>query len=247
MDAVLIAIFIILLIILTYYVGIIPALLAGAVFVLAYNNTIRGGAEWYLTSTDKIDDDTLQNMFEMYKKTYGGAGQTLWFKSKESLKNYPCNVFILKDDKIRGFIMYQLRDYMNKISLLVHDNTSEMKEMVMVKVVELLKMHGWMLEAAGAPSWILRSKYGLKPIMDKDIIEKALGIAIVAGDQKQYIEMNPDYKHDKNSHVYKHHYVTYKDGVEVNHIVNDESLFGNICYKFTKNSCDRECGTQSKL
>jgi len=176
-----------------------------------------------------------QMMFEMYKNTYSAAGQKLWFTSPSNMFQYPCNVITTtnENDDIIAFLMYQRRRYVNKISLGVHNGTSNGKEEAINLRIQTLKNRGWILEASGASSWIMRKKQ-VPIITSKSLIEKLLEIDHC----KERIIMNPDFnREDKKSYQYKHQFI--KDGkVEFE---NEETMFGVGGCIFDDDTCERKC------
>lgn len=197
-----------------------------------------------LLKSDEIGDETKESMFEMYKKTYSTAKQDLWFKSTSDLFRYPCgyaiSCFQNENDGleyIRCYIMFQLRKSANKISLLCHDSTQEGKDEVMLLINNLLHINGWILEASGATSWVLRSptKQLRTPyFVSQNLIETLLDI----DPQNEKIIINENFNYeDKNSYYYTHQY--YKDGKVM--FENHETLFGVGGCNYSSQKCDRKC------
>jgi hypothetical protein len=175
-------------------------------------------------------------MYDMYVESYGKAGEKLWFKSANDLARYPCSYIIEQDsdNNILCYIMYQLREHANKISLIVHNSTTEGKERVINLVSSLLSKRGWILEASGAVSWVLRKK-GVSIISTKPQIEKMLGIKDA---DSEMIELNSNFDYNNKSvNAYQHKY--YKDGIVM--FENSETLFGTGGCRFNQDSCGRAC------
>ena len=199
---------------------------------------------WTTVSQSHINDEMLHKLYNMYVETYSKAGQTIWFTDPSQLRKYNCS-FILNTDSsntINGFIMYQLYTYGNKISLFGY-STDDAKTHVLAKIATLLQSPGWMLEASGAVSWVLRSKYHLKPITSNDMIERLLDIHLINSNayiEEQIIIMNPNYQYnDRNSQVYEHVFLNRL----TNEILfsNQESLFAHECITWSESSCGRTC------
>lgn len=198
-----------------------------------------------ILSTSDLSPTQQQFLYSMCARTYLDAGEELWFNSVKSLFHYPCLIRIISDPEVpegysseldegltKGFIMYQYRTFVNKISLICHDGTRNGKDAVMGYIVGLLELPGWILEASGAVSWILR-KLGA-PIIPEDEVEALLDIS----PERERIEFNKNFdRADKNSHQYRHMY--YKNGGVG--FANSETLFGLQGCKFVQRGCDRKC------
>ena len=183
-----------------------------------------GGANYISVKTPELSDEIKEHMFNMYITTYGGAGQELWFKTVEKLfsPNYTCGIILdntsntliqdIKPENIKVFSIYQLKKYVNKLSLTCHDGTNEGKQAAVNLRLEYIKKPGWILEASGATSWILRKNKAPR-IDDIVAIKKFLDI----DDVKEKICMNDEFDpDDKNSFSYYHiyhknlYYILYK-------------------------------------
>jgi Methyltransferase domain. len=182
-------------------------------------------SEWKITKTRDLNEATLAQIYNMYARSYSEANLDLWLDSPQELANYSDSIMYLeRNKKIISVLMYKLLSNTNKISLVAHDSTREGKDKMIEKIVQLMSTSGWIIEASGALSWILRSKYNLSPITDKNVIYSLLHIS---DKQRQKIQMNPDYnEQDKTKQVYTHIYYS-RDG-KLQH-QNAESLFGNVC------------------
>lgn len=184
-------------------------------------------------SSGSVTDEQRNVMFDMYETSYKGAGQSLWFKSAEDLFKYPC-AFVIHEvkDHILCYIMFQKRKIANKISLLSHNGTTQGKRRVMELVSDLLKTKGWILEASGAVSWVLRKRE--TPIIESERnINRLLNI-----DHDERIIINNKFNiNDKTTQYYYHQY--YKDGII--QFENEETLFGVSGCKFNNDNCTRYC------
>src|ERR1700677_1590284 len=100
---------------------------------------------WSVVSLQDLHWDVLKNMYDMYVTTYTSAGQPLWFNSPQQLMRYQC-VALMSDTN--EFILYSKLTHANKISLFAHDGTTEGREEVVTKLVELLNTPGYIIEAS---------------------------------------------------------------------------------------------------
>jgi hypothetical protein len=175
----------------------------------------------------------------MYEETYREVG--LWFKTAEELfKHYKCRVVC--DDDISYVILFQLRKNNNKISLICHDGKRTSKDSLITTLISLLNKPGWVLEASGAVSWILR-KNECPIIKDINIIKNA-----VLGKEIEEITINEKFDiTDPKSQYYTHTYFKDKGGEPK--YKNDETLFGiSLCnYKDTEDNCTRTCSSNTSF
>lgn len=191
-----------------------------------------------MTSSEILDKDK-KAMFDMYVNSYTNAGQTLWFKSSTDMFKYPCGYLThctkneYNNSDIQCFIMYQSRRFCNKISLLCHNNTDEGKTNVIGLCLSLLGQPGWVLEASGAVSWLLRKKHA--PIItNPTLIDQILTI----DHSKERIVMNDDFDYNnKLSSQYTHQYLV--EGIVK--FSNQETLFGTSGCEYDTQHCNRTC------
>ena len=191
---------------------------------------------WITTHKEDLSDEDFEKIYHLYVLTYTGAGEPLWFKSAQELRNYryPCVItFYSGNNEILAFLMFQMLSMANKISLFGHNGTNEGKTLVLDKLASLLVTPGYVIESSGAVSWILRSRYRLMPILDLNVIEEVLEVK-KRGD---IINLIPNYDvNNKRDHVY----VKYSGGY-----VMRESLFGLPCLgedlEWSKQGCGRIC------
>jgi hypothetical protein len=184
-------------------------------------------------SDSKFIKEKSDVLFEMYQRSYGDAGEKLWFRTKEDMFKYPCSVVLNCQDKdVMSFVMFQQRKHANKISLLVHNSTPEGKKYLINTTVSLLSMRGWVLEASGAVSWIMR-KNKVNVITSHKTIKRVLDLS-----DDERIDINEDFDiTDKKSYHYLHQYM--KDGYVM--FENKETLFGIGGCNYSKHGCDRKC------
>jgi hypothetical protein len=181
--------------------------------------------------TKKLSAAARAKMYAMYAKTYTDAGQELWFKNAEELlSRYPCFLTI-NNSQDKAYVMYQFKSKFNKISLVCHDSSPEGKALVVELLVKLLSSPGYILEATGAVSWVLR-KQGVSVIGDKHDIENALDIT--PENKNDVIEMNSNFSMtDKTQQSYKRIF-TDSSGKQ---FTSEDTLFGLAPCKFNTNSC----------
>ena len=189
--------------------------------------------------SNEISNSHKNEMFQMYVISYSGANQELWFKNAEQMFNYQCSLLaVINGDKIICFVMYQTRPYANKLSLGCHDGSALGKNLAIIMRATLLSMPGWVVEASGATSWILRSKYNTPIIKDITLIKKILGIE---NKIDETVEINDEFDIlDKNSYYYAHKY--FANGILV--FSNKETLFGLEGCIFDNYNCDRSCKSE---
>lgn len=188
-------------------------------------------------TTNELTDEDKDRLFQMYSNTYTNAGEDLWFKTKEQLfERYHC-LITTNDTKIinaKAYLMYQIRNTFNKISLICHDGTEEGKKLCMDLVLELINTSGWMIEAANKVSWILR-KNNAPMILDKSQIVEALNVS------NDDIIINSDFNvGEKNTYHYERIYVDPKTHKKY---ISKETLFGTTSCDYVTNEsvCFRKC------
>jgi len=185
-----------------------------------------------------IEDKYHQELFDMYKNTYSNAGQDLWFKTKEELLNrYPC-LICYNGEYTKLYVLYQFKKNFNKISLVCHNGSAEEKENSIKIRLELIRTPGWMLEASGATSWILRKNKAPRMDNEKDIQE---ALDIIPENKNDKIEINNAFdENDKNSYRYTRVYTDTKLNKEYR---TNETLFGtkSCKYETTSDDCNRKC------
>ena len=183
-----------------------------------------------------IPNEEYDELFKMYENTYSNAGQDLWFKKKDELMaRYPCLICYNGEYK-KLYVLYQFKKIYNKISLVCHNGTDQEKKNSIQIRLQLIKTPGWMLEASGATSWVLR-KNDAPIIKDDKDIKSALDIS--DENKNDYIEMNNNFDvNDKNSYQYTRVYIDIKINKEYR---TNEILFGTKSCHYETNECDRKC------
>ena len=194
---------------------------------------------WITHSSASLNEVELSSLYKMYSETYTAAGEELWFKSSQDMLRYPCTIIanVNGNGKLISFIMYQLWSKVNKISLFGHDGTPEGKKNVMDRIAQQLVTPGFVLEAAGAVSWVLRSRYNLAPTTDRNKIKRIFNI-----EDDSLLEVTPNYNmNDRAAFVYTR---LSKDLTSGQIYIMKESLFGISCDKDMRwdgEDCSRLC------
>ena len=179
-------------------------------------------------------------MFEMYVKSYTGGGQELWFKTYQDLfKKYPCFITFMDDDNnhlhLKVYAMFQMKNSVNKISLVCHDSTTEGKSDSINLRLQLVQQPGWILEAADKVSWMLRKLDA--PIIDEGSITKMLEIDDNNVNDRIVINTGFDIK-ESRSYQYTRYYTDISSGKTHE---SKETLFGTTNCKYNNNTCERIC------
>jgi hypothetical protein len=174
----------------------------------------------------------MKTMFQMYVDTYLSAKQELWFKTPRDMFAYPCSVIVATEqDSIIAFLMFQKRKDANKISLGVHNGTETGKNEAIKLRIDTLQTPGWILEASGASSWLMR-KNNVPIITSKKMIEDLLQI----DQHNERIVMNIEFDIKcKLSYQYTHQFM--KEGIV--QFENKETMFGFGGCIFDNDTCQR--------
>jgi hypothetical protein len=190
---------------------------------------------------NELNEDEKENLFMMYKNSYGNAGQPLWFKDKNELfSRYPC-IVTLNNDYSTIYALFQFKTKFNKISLVCHNGTDDGKRKSVELRYMLISQPGWILEASGASSWMLRKK-NAPYFKDKDAIETALDIIDNPND-KIIINDSFDYNNKES-----HHYIrVYRDINNDKEYRSEETLFGTASCNYKTNDCARTCEEEVKV
>jgi hypothetical protein len=141
--------------------------------------------KWVDLDLNKIDDDGMKGIWQMYITTYLNAGMDLSANSwKEMQSKYKATA--LKDvdsDHIPdAFIVYKQTKFGNKIALLGTNNKKTAKSDVVKKVIQLCKTSGWFLEASLKMEDIMKSS-GAPVVTDEEKIQAIVG----PGKQVQFV------------------------------------------------------------
>ena len=132
---------------------------------------------WVDLDLNKIDDEGMKQIWQMYITTYLNAGMDLSASSwREMQSKYKATA--LKDvdsDHIPdAFIVYKQTKFGNKIALLGTNNKKTAKSDVVKKVIQLCKTSGWFLEASLKMEDIMKSS-GAPVVTDEDKIQAIVG------------------------------------------------------------------------
>jgi hypothetical protein len=132
---------------------------------------------WVDLDLNKIDDEGMKQIWQMYITTYLNAGMDLSANSwKEMQSKYKATA--LKDvdsDHIPdAFIVYKQTRFGNKIALLGTNNKKTAKSDVVKKVIQLCKTSGWFLEASLKMEDIMKAS-GAPVVRDEQKILDMLG------------------------------------------------------------------------
>ena len=201
---------------------------------------VGGGGQLIKKKVSDLSDTEKNLMFEMYVKSYTGGGQELWFKTYQDLfKKYPCFITFMDDDNnhlhLKVYAMFQMKNSVNKISLVCHDSTTEGKSDSINLRLQLVQQPGWILEAADKVSWMLRKLDA--PIIDEGSITKMLEIDDNNVNDRIVINTGFDIK-ESRSYQYTRYYTDISSGKTHE---SKETLFGTTNCKYNNNTCERIC------
>jgi hypothetical protein len=133
--------------------------------------------KWVDLDLNKIDDEGMKQIWQMYITTYLNAGMDLSANSWREMQN-KYKATALKDvdsDHIAdAFIVYKQTKFGNKIALLGTNNKKSAKSDVVHKVIELCKTSGWFLEASLKMEDIMKSS-GAPVVTNEKKIQDIVG------------------------------------------------------------------------
>ena len=133
--------------------------------------------KWVTLDLKSIDDEGIEEIWDMYKTTYLNAGMDLSANSASELQSkYKATALkdVDSDKKPDAFIIYKPTKFGNKIALLGTNNKKSAKSDVVRKVIELCKSSGWYLEASLRMEEILKSS-GAPVVRDEKLIQAIVG------------------------------------------------------------------------
>lgn len=206
-------------------------------------------------TVSELNTEEKNKIYDMYINTYTYGKQAIWFTQEKLFEKYPCLITVNKQyDKF--YIMYQLMNNYNKISLIAHNLLPDSITELFSMLYHLLNNAGYIMEASGAVSWKLR-KLKTNYFNTKESIEKALDINIYNINSDK-ITINTDFLYATNTHsnnaeiniqkknmkLNYHYSRTHIDSKTGNIYTNYETLFGNpdsICSFEGKLDCSRDC------
>lgn len=122
-----------------------------------------------------VSADMKRAIYDMYVKTYSQARQPIWFQDADTLMAvYDGFLLQIEDSMIMmGFAYYQYKTC-KKLTINFHRGTDEDKVRLMDLKATLLVTPGYILEASGAVSHILKKYYRLRPHDDVATIKTFL-------------------------------------------------------------------------
>jgi hypothetical protein len=133
--------------------------------------------KWVTLDLKSIDDEGMEEIWDMYKTTYLNAGMDLSANSASELQS-KYKATALKDvdsDKYPdAFIIYKPTRFGNKIALLGTNNKKSAKSDVVHKVIDLCKTSGWYIEASLKMEEIMKAS-GAPVVKDEEKILDILG------------------------------------------------------------------------
>lgn len=143
----------------------------------AFLYEMKDPKEWTDISLHDLTDEELANIWDMYTKTYGGQGMDFSADHMYELKT-KYNATLLKDVDSDGFadafMIYRATKWGNKIALLGTNDKKEAKKELITKLIELVNVTGWFIEASKKLEDILNDVNA--PVIDNwQMIEDVVG------------------------------------------------------------------------
>lgn len=134
---------------------------------------------WVEMDLKKIDDEGMQQIWDMYTQTYLGAGMDLsaddW---KEMQAKYKATALkdIDSDHVPDAFIIYKPTKWGNKIALLGTNGKKKAKSDLVKKLLQLVNTKGWFIEASlkmeeilsGANAPVIKNQEMVKDVVGAD-------------------------------------------------------------------------------
>lgn len=133
--------------------------------------------KWIDIDLKKIDKDGMQEIWDMYTKTYLDAGMDLSADDWQEMQSkYKATALkdVDRDKEPDAFIIYKPTKWGNKIALLGTNGKKEAKSDVVKKLLQYVNTKGWFIEASLKMEEIL-SKSGAPVITDEDMIRDVVG------------------------------------------------------------------------
>ena len=133
--------------------------------------------KWVALDLNKIDDEGMKRIWQMYITTYLNAGMDLSANSwREMQSKYKATALkdVDSDNLPDAFIVYKPTKFGNKIALLGTNNKKQAKSDVVKKVIELCKTSGWFIEASLRMEDIMKSS-GAPVVRDEEKIQAIVG------------------------------------------------------------------------
>lgn len=207
-------------------------------------------------TVSELSQEEKNKIYDMYINTYTYGKQDIWFNTQKKLfKKYPCLITV-NNQYDKFYIMYQLMNNYNKISLIAHNLLNDSITELFSMLCHLLNNGGYIMEASGAISWKLR-KLKTNYFNTKESIETALDINPNKKNSNK-ITINPDFLYATNTYSNNAEIKIQKQNMKLNYYysrtyINSktgkiytkyETLFGNpdsICSFEGKLDCSRDC------
>lgn len=147
---------------------------------------------WVFLKKEDLNNNI--DIFNICYTTYVSEDLNFWYNKNNFYNKY--DIFLCYIDKKMNLIaaMVLVRyTFAFKIVLICHNKTQYAKQLLFDKLSNLLATPGFIAELSNKPSYIIQSRYNLKPILCKKSIEKLLdakkrNISIVLNDN--YNAMN---------------------------------------------------------
>jgi hypothetical protein len=133
--------------------------------------------KWVTLDLKSIDDEGIEEIWDMYKTTYLNAGMDLSANSASELQSkYKATALkdVDSDKHPDAFIIYKPTRFGNKIALLGTNNKKSAKSDVVHKVIDLCKTSGWYIEASLKMEEIMKAS-GAPVVKDEEKILDILG------------------------------------------------------------------------
>lgn len=177
------------------------------------------GGSWKFVTDENLSHHNFDEIFKLYYKTYTQAGEVLWFQTSEQLYNYSkkdkAYIFVENGEIISGMLLRKL-SMCDKIYLIFHNGTQRSKKILLDELARMLVSDGYIIEASGALSWVLRSRYKIMPQLEIGYIMRALDIE----NRGETIQVNLNYDINFKENF---SYTRYSNGYAMK-----ETLFGRI-------------------
>lgn len=133
--------------------------------------------KWIEMDLKKIDKEGMQEIWDMYTKTYLDAGMDLSADDWQEMQTkYKATALkdVDSDHTPDAFIIYKPTKWGNKIALLGTNGKKEAKSDIVKKLLQLVNTKGWFIEASLKMEEIL-SKSNAPVVKDEDMIRDVVG------------------------------------------------------------------------
>lgn len=107
--------------------------------------------QWVDYDMKSLDAETMEVIWNMYVKTYGQEGLAFNAKNTDDLQQKYNSIFLMDVDKDKipdAFIIYRKTPFGNKLALSGNNGSTSAKVAFIKKLTELMKTHGWYVEAS---------------------------------------------------------------------------------------------------